>query len=397
MKLSKYRMAGIVMLAVGGLLLTVSGGYYAYAQFAKTGREDLVHQIPRPAFPNGYSPTYAENGTPNAVGRPQAAKNASASSTSEPPATINPDAPTPSQAILESEGLAADIEEMSSSGPTGTTHEIITASWMDHTPSVDDSATDPHRGAQVDMTAGIVDARIEAALEVLLSLQARRPGYVGYEPESQAVVEQVEPPEVTSRLVRVVPPSDDRNPRTSGQMIAELLESDFTRATPAIPEPQFATRMIVQGIGLRASVEELEVIEEGDSRAWETPKHVVGHIPTTAKPGTQGQGWYFGHLESPISGEGNVFRRLPELAVRFKRGEQFTIQLDAGSDRYVYQVYRTDVVHMNEFAVTNSGQNDITLVSCWPQYEYSERVLVTAALVDVVDIPESERTNSNSS
>ncbi|MDE2823910.1 MAG: sortase, partial [Chloroflexota bacterium] len=148
--------------------------------------------------------------------------------------------------------------------------------------------------------------------------------------------------------------------------------------------------------GLRAAVEELEVVEEGDSRAWETPKHVVGHIPTTAKPGTSGQGWYFGHLESPISGEGNIFRQLPELAARFKRGEQFTIQLDAGSDRYIYQVYRTDVVHASEFAVSDSGLNDITLVACWPQFEYSERVLVTAALVDIVKIPEPERIQPNS-
>ena len=156
--------------------------------------------------------------------------------------------------------------------------------------------------------------------------------------------------------------------------------------------------MIIPEIGLRASVEELEVVEEDDSRAWETPKHVVGHIPTTAKPGTSGQGWYFGHLESPISGEGNIFRRLPELAARFKRerDNKFTIYLDAGNDRYVYQVYQTDVVHASEFAVSDSGKNDITLVACWPQFEYSERVLVTAALVDVVEIPEAERIQPSS-
>ena len=70
--------------------------------------------------------------------------------------------------------------------------------------------------------------------------------------------------------------------------------------------------------------------------------------------------------------------------------------MDAGSDRYIYQVYRTDVVHASDFAVSDSGLNDITLVSCWPQYEYSERVLVTAALVDIVEIPESERIQSSS-
>ena len=247
------------------------------------------------------------------------------------------------------------------------------------------------------MITGPVDGRVGAAIEALLYLQALRPGYVPkYEPEVQAGPEHIEPSQITSSPVRVIQPNQDRNPATRGQMVAELLESDFSRTTPTIPEPEFASRIIVPGIGLRASVEELEVVEEDDSRTWETPKHVVGHIPTTAKPGTSGQGWYFGHLESPISGEGNIFRRLPELAARFKRGEQFTIQLDAGSDRYVYQVYRTDVVHASDFAVYDSGLNDITLVSCWPQFEYSERVLVTAALVEVVEIPEAERIQSGS-
>ena len=160
------------------------------------------------------------------------------------------------------------------------------------------------------------------------------------DPEVQAVPEHIEPYQGPSPLAHVILPSQDRNPATRELMVAQLLESDYARTTPTVPAPKYATRMIITEIGLRAFVEELEVVEEGDSRAWETPKHVVGHIPTTGKPGTSGQGWYFGHLESPISGEGNIFRRLPELAARFKRGEQFTIQLDAGGERYVYQVYR---------------------------------------------------------
>ena len=47
-------------------------------------------------------------------------------------------------------------------------------------------------------------------------------------------------------------------------------------------------------------------------------------------------------------------------------------------------------------AAALGGRHDITLVVCWPQYVYSERILVTAALVDVVEIPEDERSPSPS-
>ena len=388
------------MLAVGALLLMASGGYYAYAQFVKTGRDDLVHQVPRPTLSGGPSAAYADAESRPGLGQSQAIKVASVASNPELRVTEETSIASTTATRSETANLetkVSDTEKPTSSGQPGTIQtptkapqatpaytSVRTVNWS---PSAE----------QISLITGPVDGRVGAAIEALLYLQALRPGYVPkYEPEVQADAELIDPSQNTSRLASVIQPTKDRNPETRGQMVAALPESDFSRTTPTIPEPEFASRIIVPGIGLRASVEELEVVEEDDSRTWETPKHVVGHIPTTAKPGTSGQGWYFGHLESPISGEGNIFRRLPELAARFKRGEQFTIQLDAGSDRYVYQVYRTDVVHASDFAVYDSGLNDITLVSCWPQFEYSERVLVTAALVEVVEIPEAERIQSGS-
>ncbi len=383
------------MLAVGALLLVASGGYYAYAQFAKTGRGDLVHEVARPAFTDRSS-TASRPG----VGQSHAIEVASVASNPEhrvPEETsIASEAATRTETV-DPETTVGDTEKLTSSGRSETIQTLVEAPRDVTAYTEAKSVSWTPSAEQISMIAVPEDGRIGTAIEELLYLQALRPGYVPKEePEVQADAELIEPSQNTSRLASVILPNQDRNPETSGQMVAILKDGDYSRATPTIPDPVFATRMTIPDIGLRASVEELEVVEEDDSRAWETPKHVVGHIPTTAKPGTSGQGWYFGHLESPISGEGNIFRRLPELAARFKRGEQFTIQLDAGSDRYVYQVYRTDVVHASEFAVSDSGLNDITLVACWPQFEYSERVLVTAALVDVVEIPEAERIQPSS-
>ena len=401
MRVSRYRVAGAVLLAVGALLLTASGGYYAYAQFVKIGRDDLVHQVPRPTLFEEPSLAYVNPAARPSFGQSQALEVESGASNPEPRVTGEPSIATEAATRTDTanpENLVADTEKLTSFGQPETIQTPIEAPRVTPAYTAAETVTWTPTAEQISMITGPVDGRVGVAIEALLYLQALRPGYVpNYEPEVQADAELIEPSQSTNPTVRVIQPNQDRNPASRGQMVAELLESDFSRTTPTIPEPEFATRILVPGIGLRASVEELEVVEEDDSRTWETPKHVVGHIPTTAKPGTSGQGWYFGHLESPISGEGNIFRRLPELATRFKRGEQFTIQLDAGTERYVYQVYRTDVVHASEFAVSDSGLNDITLVSCWPQFEYSERVLVTAALVDVVEIPEAERVQSSSS
>ena len=387
------------MLAVGALLLTASGGYYAYAQFAKTGRDDLVHQVPRPTLSDGPSAPIASPAIPPSFGQSQAIEVVSTASISEP--RVARETPETSSTSLQTKALdtpafISGIYAISASDLPGTVQALMEASRIDQASVGEDSPNGTPGRGQVDVVAVPKDGRVSAAIDELNLLQARRPG--GFEPEEQPAVEQIEiePTAGTGPGVRIIPRNSDRDPTTSGDMTSELPESDFPRVTPTIPEPEFATRMIIPEIGLKAAIEELEVVEEDDSRAWETPKHVVGHIPTTAKPGISGQGWYFGHLESPISGEGNIFRRLPELAARFKRGEQFTIHLDAGNDRYVYQVYRTDVVHASEFAVSDSGKSDITLVSCWPQFEYSERVLVTAALVDIVEIPESERIQPSS-
>jgi LPXTG-site transpeptidase (sortase) family protein len=146
-----------------------------------------------------------------------------------------------------------------------------------------------------------------------------------------------------------------------------------------------ASRISISSIGLDSKVKELEIVVREDSLAWETPKHVAGHIPTTALPGERGQGWYFGHLESPIRGEGNVFRRLPEIPGLLRSGEPVYILLEAAERQYRYRVYKTELVHQDDLRITNSGDQDITLVTCFPTLVYDHRLLVTAALIGVVE------------
>jgi hypothetical protein len=147
-----------------------------------------------------------------------------------------------------------------------------------------------------------------------------------------------------------------------------------------------ARRLLIPSLGVDSGVRDLELVSDGDGLVWENPTRIVGHIPTTARPGARGKGWYFGHLESPVLGGGNVFHRLPEIPSLLQDGETINVVIEAANLRYVYQVYETKWVTEEDLIITDSGLSDITLVTCWPRFHYDKRLLVTAALVDVVPI-----------
>ena len=142
-----------------------------------------------------------------------------------------------------------------------------------------------------------------------------------------------------------------------------------------------ATRMRIPIINVDTTVNELGIVDLGDSRAYETPKNTVGHIPQTVNPGQPGNGWFFGHLESPVRGEGNVFFHLPKIPSHLENGEPVYIILETENGDYLYQVSETKVVHQQDLRLYDSKQPTITLVTCVPRLLYDHRLLVTAKLV----------------
>ena len=97
-----------------------------------------------------------------------------------------------------------------------------------------------------------------------------------------------------------------------------------------------ADRIVIPQLTVDAEVVELSIINLETSTAYETPKFTVGHIPTTPNPGSEGNGWYFGHLESPIQGEGNVFSRLTHVPDLLRDGEEVHVILGSGEREYLY-------------------------------------------------------------
>ncbi|MFQ6026753.1 MAG: sortase [Dehalococcoidia bacterium] len=144
-----------------------------------------------------------------------------------------------------------------------------------------------------------------------------------------------------------------------------------------------ATRLIVPSIGIDSSVNELAILDFGDSRTYETPVNTVGHIPETASGGEASSSWFFGHLESPIVGEGSVFYNLPQIAEQLRNGQEVSIITDNGVHQYLYRVTATEVVHQDDMHLTESGIATIHLVSCVPRLVYDHRLIVTGELIGV--------------
>ncbi|MEX0762071.1 MAG: sortase [Dehalococcoidia bacterium] len=143
-----------------------------------------------------------------------------------------------------------------------------------------------------------------------------------------------------------------------------------------------ARRIRIPAIGLDSSTRELALLDIGDQQQYETPNNTVGHIPDTAQPGQASNGWYFGHLESFVQGEGSVFRRLPEIA-DLALTDPVDIFIHTADVEYMYRVTGTKLVHQDDLTLTTTPDAQITLCTCWPRGAYDHRVLVHAQLMAI--------------
>ncbi|NQW19902.1 MAG: sortase [Chloroflexi bacterium] len=141
-----------------------------------------------------------------------------------------------------------------------------------------------------------------------------------------------------------------------------------------------ATRIKIPAINVDSTVTDLEIVDLGNQKSYETPDNTVGHIPETSLPGQQGSGWFFAHLESFAAREGNIFRHLPEITELIKQ-DPVDVYLETPLAEYIYRVTSTNQIHQSELLLSNSSDAQITLVTCWPPRVYDQRVLVNATLI----------------
>ena len=145
----------------------------------------------------------------------------------------------------------------------------------------------------------------------------------------------------------------------------------------AIPRPDSPSRIVIGSIALDAKVTEVGLTLEKGKPVWETAAFAVGYHQGTAQPGTRGNTVMAGHISSPISKKGEVFKRLPEVRI----GDR--VEIFVGERRVVYQVAEVKVVAPTAVEVMRPTEDaTLTLITCYPNYEYGKRLIVVGKLVD---------------
>jgi sortase A len=169
-----------------------------------------------------------------------------------------------------------------------------------------------------------------------------------------------------------------------------------TQLLPATPiptgvslatQPSAPMRIIIPMLGVDAPVVEVgwHVSQSGDARGeWETVAGAAGHHRGSAEPGQPGNCVLSAH--SSDAG-GAVFRGLETLSV----GDLVRL-VTFDKNEYTYQV--GSVLMLDEVGATESEKREharwldptdeavLTLVTCWPPWSYTHRVVVRAGLED---------------
>ena len=142
-------------------------------------------------------------------------------------------------------------------------------------------------------------------------------------------------------------------------------------------------------VKIESSISELRIIDHGNHLAYETPNNVIGHIPKSANPAETGNGWYFGHIGSPIAKEGSVFHKLPGVATLLRDGEPVYITISSTETEFLYQVVSSLIIHKDELELYETKDHSITLVTCSNRPYYDHRQLVTGKLIGFKQISPS--------
>jgi sortase A len=145
----------------------------------------------------------------------------------------------------------------------------------------------------------------------------------------------------------------------------------------AVPRPGLPSRIVIPSIALDAKVVEVGIVVEKGKPVWETAAFAVGFHRGSALPGTKGNVVMAGHISSPVSKRGDVFRRLPEVRI----GDR--VQVYVGERRVTYEIAEIRVVAPTAVQVMNQTPDaTLTLITCYPDNDFSRRLVVVGKLLE---------------
>ena len=138
--------------------------------------------------------------------------------------------------------------------------------------------------------------------------------------------------------------------------------------------PATATRVRVPSIGLDAEVRAVGYIFAQGRLQYDTPRHQAGQYVGSAAPGEAGNAVIAGHVSA--RGGSAVFEHLPDVDVGA------VVEVERGAELYRYEVTELRVVAPEQVAVmARTGDATLTLITCFPDRNYEDRLVVIAKLL----------------
>ena len=171
--------------------------------------------------------------------------------------------------------------------------------------------------------------------------------------------------------------------------VAAVVTSQPARDQGALPPEQGeSNRLVIPAIGLDTAIVDVgwEVVERGNRRTteWQTADNAAGRHLNSARPGELGNVVLSGHHNT----KGEVFRRISEqeLAV----GDAIYLY-DGQGQRYTYQVSEVTEPLLevgaseaqrlaNARYIQPTSDGVVTLVTCWPYWTNTHRIVVVGTL-----------------
>ena len=142
-----------------------------------------------------------------------------------------------------------------------------------------------------------------------------------------------------------------------------------------------STRLIAPSVDIDSRVVELGIEDRDGILAYETPDRAAGHIPEMANAGESGAAWFFGHTETPLLGEGEIFFNLTRAPGMLKEGRDLFVIMESSEGRYLYRLTSSEVMSQDELQLYDTEGATIHLVSCVPRLTYDHRLVVSGELV----------------
>lgn len=210
------------------------------------------------------------------------------------------------------------------------------------------------------------------------------------EPTPAAPTALAQPP-VPGTSAAQTPPSAIGTEVATSTPRLEVPTQESSLSPAELPLRGEPNRLVIPKIDLDVPIVDVgwTVVERGNQRytEWETADNAAGRHINSARPGEQGNVVLSGHHNT----KGEVFRRISELALTIgdalyvydDQGQRFTYLVDEVTDPPLQEVGATREQRLeNARFIQPTDDARVTLVTCWPYWTNTHRVVVVGKLLE---------------